>query len=171
MAWVNTFVTFCHVHASYFLSFKQHQKQHKSRFMLKLCDGISVFRPFQVWKPCDWGDWINPKEQKKTKSTWVSILTDLTEPFGPHGTCKVMGMGMALSARRVAMALCASASFRGALTHVQPRYDSLLNWTLSSSRMDGLHGTGGASVDNQEEVFEDPKKKKNLYTYQVYILK
>lgn len=71
-------------------------------------------------------------------------------------------MGMALSARRVAMALCASASFRGALTHVQPRYDSLLNWTLSSSMMVGLQGPAGASVDDQKEVFFlNPKRKKN----------
>lgn len=48
-------------------------------------------------------------------------IPDLTEPSGPQGTCIVIGMGMALSARSVAMALCASLSFRGALTHVQPR--------------------------------------------------
>lgn len=50
-----------------------------------------------------------------------STSSDLTEPSGPQGTCRVMGIGMALSARRVAMAFCASASLRGALTHVQPR--------------------------------------------------
>lgn len=48
-------------------------------------------------------------------------IPDLTEPSGPQGTCIVIGMGMALSARRVAMALWASLSLRGALTHVQPR--------------------------------------------------
>lgn len=76
-------------------------------------------------------------------------FSDLTEPSGQQGTCSVMGIGMALSARRVAMALCASASLRGALTHVQPRYDSLLNWTLSSSMTLGLDGAGHASVDRQ----------------------
>lgn len=77
-------------------------------------------------------------------------MSDLTEPSGPHGTCRVMGMGMALSARKVAIALCASASLRGALTQVQPRYESLLNWTLSSSTAVGLGGAGHTSVDKWE---------------------
>lgn len=48
-------------------------------------------------------------------------VTNLTEPSGPQGTCRVTGIGMALSARRVAIALCASASLRGAFTQVHPR--------------------------------------------------
>jgi len=84
-----------------------------------------------------------------SRSFTQGFLSDLTEPSGPQGTCRVMGMGMALSARKVSIALCASASLRGALTQVQPRYDSLLNWTLSSSRTVGLHGPGHASVNRR----------------------